>query len=152
MSGFAEGYFIIFGGLAVFGAVAAVYFYLQDRKEAQAEEIIASEVENVPSKRSTPQEPTNGNWSRATAYFEKSLALSEAIGDLPGRALVLRNLGKLCAKQGEINKAKDWFEKALAIYEELGDKLSMARVYNELGLLFSHSFAAEDNPAEKIEN
>jgi uncharacterized protein HemY len=138
----------------VFGAVAAVYFYLQDRKEAQAEEILSPEVANASAKYLTPQQqqPTNGNWSKATAYFEKSLSLSEAIGDSHGRALVLRNLGKLCAKQGEINKAKDLFEKALAIYEDLGDKLSMTRVYNELGLLFSHGLAAEDNPAEKIEN
>jgi len=37
VSGFAEGYFIVFGGLALLGAVAAVYFYLQDRKEAQTQ-------------------------------------------------------------------------------------------------------------------
>ncbi len=152
MSGFAEGYFIIFGGLAVFGAVAAVYFYLQDRKEAQAEETLSPEAANVTAKYSTPQEPINGNWAKAAAYFEKSLSLSEAIGDSHGRALVLRNLAKLCAKQGNIAKAKNLFERALAIYEENDDKLSMARVYNELGLLFSHGLEPESNLAENIEN
>ena len=82
----------------------------------------------------------------------KNRALSETIGDSQGRALVLRNLGKLCAKQGDITKAKSLFEKALAIYEERGDKLAMAGIYNDLGLLFSHGFESEGVVAEKVEN
>jgi len=152
MSDFATGYFIVFGGLALFGTVAAIYFYLQDRKEAQMEERLAPMATSFTAKHSTAPEPTNGDWSKATAYFEKSLSLSETIGDSQGRALVLRNLGKLCAKQGDITKAKSLFEKALAIYEERGDKLAMAGIYNDLGLLFSHGFESEGVVAEKVEN
>jgi tetratricopeptide (TPR) repeat protein len=152
MSDFATGYFIIFGGLALFGTVAAIYFYLQDRKEAQMEDRPVPRGASLTAKHSMAPEPTNGNWSKATAYFEKALALSETIGDSQGRALALRNLGKLCAKQGDIVKARNFFENALAIYEELGDKLAIARIYNELGLLFSHGFESEGVVAEKVEN
>jgi len=152
MSDFATGYFIVFGGLALFGTVTAIYFYLQDRKEAQMEERLAPMGASFTAKHSTAPEPTNGDWSKATAYFEKSLSLSETIGDSQGRALVLRNLGKLCAKQSDIAKARNLFEKALAIYEALGDKLAMARIYNELGLLFSHGCESEAGVTEKFES
>jgi tetratricopeptide (TPR) repeat protein len=155
MIGFAEGYFIIFGGLAVFGTIAAIYFYLQDRKEEQMSKRLSPGVSNAAAKYSTRQEPTNGDGAKAAEYFEKSLALSESIGDLQGRALValvLRNFGKLSAKKGNITEAKSFFERALAIYEAMGDKLSMARVYNELGLLFSEGLESESDLTEKIEN
>jgi len=193
MIGFVEGYFIVFGGLALLGTVAAIYFYLQDRKEEHAledqlisgstllnqaaiaghselvkllikpdappikseanrsSEVISSDpiksVEQDAIRESSP----NGDWLKAAEYFEKSLMLAEAIGDSQGRALVLRNLGKLCAKQGKIAEARNLFDKALSIYETLGDKLSIVRVYNELGLLFSHSLTLEENPV-RIEN
>jgi len=34
MFGFIEAYFLFFGTFAILGAAAAIYFYLQDRKES----------------------------------------------------------------------------------------------------------------------
>lgn len=164
MSDFATGYFIIFGGLVLFGAIAAIYFYFQDRKEEPALEagptVVVSEENVVFSSESikavkghTRRAPSsNGDWLKAADYFEKSSGLAETIGDWQGRALALRNLGKLCAKQGRITEAKNSFDKALSIYEDMDDKLSMARVFNELGLLFSHGFESETKPAAEIES
>jgi hypothetical protein len=35
MDGFSEGFLIVYGGLAVFGIIAAIYFYIQDRREGR---------------------------------------------------------------------------------------------------------------------
>jgi len=58
MSGFAEGYFIVFGGLALFGTVTAIYFYLQDRKESRARDVFLTNAGTPPMS----QEPTNSDW------------------------------------------------------------------------------------------
>ncbi len=42
-----------------------------------------------------------GRLDEAEGWYKKSLAIFEALGDEPNKAIVLRNLAKLKAAQGE---------------------------------------------------
>ncbi|MBU7027165.1 MAG: tetratricopeptide repeat protein [Theionarchaea archaeon] len=78
-----------------------------------------------------------GEWDTAIDYYEKSLEISEKLGDIHGMALTYGNLGLVYAKKGEWDKAIDYYEKSLEISEKLGDIHGMALTYNNLGSVYA---------------
>jgi len=74
-----------------------------------------------------------GEWDRAIAYYERSLALKERVGDEYGMAPTFHKLGLVYQRQGELDKAIEYYERSLAIVEKIGDEYGMSRILNSLG-------------------
>ena len=79
-----------------------------------------------------------GDNIRAAALQEESLALAQELGDRPGIAAALRNLGGLVAGQGDYVRAATLIEESLALYRDLADKQGIAAA------LLNLSFIAAD--------
>ncbi|MEH1826011.1 MAG: CHAT domain-containing protein [Nostoc sp.] len=62
-----------------------------------------------------------GDIPRAIALYEKSLEISEQIGDVKGKATTLNNMAQVIADQGDIPRAIALYEKSLEIKEQIGD-------------------------------
>jgi tetratricopeptide (TPR) repeat protein len=74
-----------------------------------------------------------GDWERAIAYYEHSLALKEKVGDEYGMAPTFHDLGLVYQYKGDLDKAIEYHERSLAIVEKIGDEVGMSRVFNSLG-------------------
>src|SRR5262249_55675098 len=66
---------------------------------------------------------------KALEFYQKRLALSEALGDKPGIAVTLDMIGVTHYTQGNYAQALEYCQKSLALAEEMGDR---ARVTNTL--------------------
>ncbi len=62
-----------------------------------------------------------GDYERAAALYEKSLALYREIGSKWGIALPLQNLGKIAFARGDYARARALFEQSLPLYRESGN-------------------------------
>ena len=74
-----------------------------------------------------------GEWGRAIACYERSLALKEKVGDEYGMAPTFHDLGLMYQYKGNLDKAIEYHERSLAIVEKIGDEVGMSRVSNSLG-------------------
>jgi non-specific serine/threonine protein kinase len=74
-----------------------------------------------------------GDYGRAAALLEASLALQQALGDRAGSAKVLGNLGIVAQEQGDLPSAAARYARSLALYTELDDRAGMAIALNNLG-------------------
>ena len=61
-----------------------------------------------------------GEWDRAIEMYERSLEISERVGDVHGMAVTWNNLGEAYRALGQVDKARDCWERALAVFERLG--------------------------------
>lgn len=73
-----------------------------------------------------------GESEQAAEYYERSLVITEKIGDKNLIALAYNNLGALNLSLGDVPKCIDYYERSLAIFEELGNPIGMARGYNNI--------------------
>jgi len=62
-----------------------------------------------------------GDFARADAFLEKSLALRRQIGDTRGVSNTLANLGMLASDRGEYARARKLLQEALALWRSLDD-------------------------------
>ncbi len=62
-----------------------------------------------------------GDFARATALQEESLALRRELGDMHGTAASLNNLGVLARYQGQLERAEAIFQESLTLRREIGD-------------------------------
>jgi tetratricopeptide (TPR) repeat protein len=76
-----------------------------------------------------------GDIAGAIVLYEKSLAITESIGDIKGQAATLQNLAALKADRGDIAGAIALFEKSLAIKESIGNLQGKAMTLQWLGWL-----------------
>jgi tetratricopeptide (TPR) repeat protein len=74
-----------------------------------------------------------GDYARAIALYEQSLALWQVLGYKGGIAEALTNLGATAANQGDYARAKALCEQSLALWQELGDKTGIAETITHLG-------------------
>jgi tetratricopeptide (TPR) repeat protein len=74
-----------------------------------------------------------GEWERAIACYERSLALKEKVGDEYGMAPTFHDLGLMYQYKGNLDKAIDYHERSLAIVEKIGDEVGMSCIFNSLG-------------------
>ncbi|MEK7833783.1 MAG: CHAT domain-containing protein, partial [Acidobacteriota bacterium] len=67
-----------------------------------------------------------GNYKLALDYCQRSLAISEAVGDKATVSLALEELGKLHTQAGDYERAMEVYRKSLALAEASGQKLEIA--------------------------
>jgi predicted ATPase/class 3 adenylate cyclase len=75
-----------------------------------------------------------GDNTTARACFEESLAIYRALGDKPGIAAVLRNMGSLAWHAQDHIARNALLEESLALCRELDDKAGIAQLLRDLGL------------------
>jgi tetratricopeptide (TPR) repeat protein/transcriptional regulator with XRE-family HTH domain len=76
---------------------------------------------------------SDGSWTEAITRHEAAIQAARHLGDRPGQANALSELGAVRRLTGEIPAAALAYEHALGIYRELGDRLGQANALNELG-------------------
>jgi predicted ATPase/DNA-binding winged helix-turn-helix (wHTH) protein len=74
-----------------------------------------------------------GDYPAAKALHEESLVIRRELGDRPGIAASLGNLGNVAFNQGDYPAATALQEQSLAIRRELGDRYGIATTLNNLG-------------------
>jgi tetratricopeptide (TPR) repeat protein len=67
-----------------------------------------------------------GEYERARALYEESLALFRELGDKRSVAIPLVNLGLVAQAQGEYERVRALYEESLALSREVGDKPGIA--------------------------
>jgi tetratricopeptide (TPR) repeat protein len=76
-----------------------------------------------------------GDLAAAEEWYQKSLAIREALGDRPGLAMSYHQLGMVAQHRGGLAAAEEWYQKSLKIKEALGDRVGLAISYGQLGPL-----------------
>ena len=76
-----------------------------------------------------------GDYARAAALHEESLALRRALGDSCGIAGSLNNLGNLAERQGDHVRATVLHEESLALHRTMGEKHGVASSLGNLGIV-----------------
>jgi predicted ATPase/DNA-binding CsgD family transcriptional regulator len=76
-----------------------------------------------------------GDYARATALLEQSLALRQELGDQSGAASVLNNLALVAVAQGDLARGRALHEQCLAILRTLGDRRRIGQSLNNLALV-----------------
>lgn len=77
-----------------------------------------------------------GDLVAAITNYEKALAITQSIRDVPGEATLINNIGFVYMDQGNITKALDYFTKCLEIFEKLGDKKGTGGSLNNIGYIY----------------
>jgi len=78
---------------------------------------------------------TGGAYVEAGALFARALAIHEGLGDRPGSAATLNNLGNVAMQQRDDAAAAAYYVLALALRRALGETHGIARVLGNLGEL-----------------
>ena len=73
-----------------------------------------------------------GEYEKALAYMEKTLALRREIGDKQGEGTTLNNLSQIYDARGDYDTALDYLKQSLAISREIGDKQGEGTTLNNL--------------------
>ncbi|HMQ34899.1 MAG TPA: tetratricopeptide repeat protein, partial [Chloroflexaceae bacterium] len=76
-----------------------------------------------------------GDRAEARALYEQSLAIRRELGDRPGEAAMLNNLGLVAMFSEEYATAGRLFREALALLRQIGDRWAMGVALNNLGLI-----------------
>ena len=77
------------------------------------------------------------DYDQALEWHQKSLLITEEIGDRAGLAMTYNNIGLVYDSRGEYDRAMEWYDKSLPIFEEIGDRAGLARTFGNIGYLFS---------------
>jgi len=72
----------------------------------------------------------------ALDYYNKSLKISEKIGDKYGIASSLNSIGFIYSKIGDITEAIEYYNKSLKISEEIGNKSGLISSFLNLGGIY----------------
>jgi tetratricopeptide (TPR) repeat protein/transcriptional regulator with XRE-family HTH domain len=75
----------------------------------------------------------DGPWAEAITRHTTAIAVAERLGDRPGRAGALNDLGTVLRLTDDYPAAAQAHEQALDIYRDLGDRLGEANALNTLG-------------------
>jgi tetratricopeptide (TPR) repeat protein len=89
-----------------------------------------------PSVTSSKKASRRAGSERALECYRKSLRLNEEVGDRPGVALALNNIGFHYDRLKDKKKALEYYSKCLAIREETGEKASIAHSLNNCSNIF----------------
>ena len=77
----------------------------------------------------------DGPWADAITRHATALRSARHLGDRPGQASALNNLGIVRRLTGDYPGAARALEEALGIYRDLGDRLGQANALNDLGIV-----------------
>ena len=76
-----------------------------------------------------------GDYDEAARQYQRSLDISERLGDQAGMATTYHSLGVLAQERGDYDEAARQYQRSLDILERLGDQPGIARSYHQLGCL-----------------
>ena len=76
------------------------------------------------------------DYPKALEYYQRSLKISEEIGDKPGSASTISNIGIIYKNQGNYSKALDYYQRSLKIQEEIGDTRGSAATIGNIGNIY----------------
>jgi tetratricopeptide (TPR) repeat protein/transcriptional regulator with XRE-family HTH domain len=76
-----------------------------------------------------------GHWDQAEALHRAAIAAAIRVGDRPGQALGLRQLGIVSWMTGQVQAAAAHLTQAAALYGELGDQPGQAYTLDHLGVV-----------------
>jgi predicted ATPase/transcriptional regulator with XRE-family HTH domain len=76
-----------------------------------------------------------GDFAQASIFLKKSLTLQRQLGDDPGAAQSLNDLGLVQLDQGDFEQAVELFRQSLLLREQLGDLSGKANTLNNYGLV-----------------
>lgn len=76
-----------------------------------------------------------GAYEMAMKHYERSLHLSERLGDRAVLANALLNIGNIQYFRGEYGAALEQYKQSLAIFEEIGDPTGVASLLNQIGVI-----------------
>jgi tetratricopeptide (TPR) repeat protein len=79
-----------------------------------------------------------GDLAAAEEWYQKSLAITEVLGERPGLATTYHQLGRVAQHRGDLVAAEQWYRRSLAIGEALGDRPGLAMSYHQLGIVAQH--------------
>jgi predicted ATPase len=74
-----------------------------------------------------------GDYAAALEWYEKSVAIKEALGDRAGLATSYNNIASVHYARGDYAAALEWYEKSVAIQEALGDRAGLATTLHNMG-------------------
>lgn len=77
-------------------------------------------------------------------YWQQSLEVFEAMGNIKGVANMLSNIGAIYFNQGDDTKAIEYYLRTLKVAEEIGDSLRIATVLNNIGGVYFNKAATRD--------
>lgn len=81
---------------------------------------------------------TQGNNSKALEFFNRSLKISEEIGDRSGIATSLNAIGAVYSNKGNIPMALEYYGRALKIQEEMHDQNGTAISLINIGFIYQN--------------
>jgi tetratricopeptide (TPR) repeat protein len=76
-----------------------------------------------------------GWWSEGREWMTRGVAAARRLRDRRAEAVLLHQLGILCAEQGDAAEARRCYEDSLALEKQLGDTGGTARTLHQLGIL-----------------
>jgi serine phosphatase RsbU (regulator of sigma subunit)/Tfp pilus assembly protein PilF len=79
---------------------------------------------------------TTGKIQEAFEHYNKSIQISEQIGDLSGAASTLNNLGYIYKDRGEIEKALEHFYRSAELEVRSGSSKNLAVSLNNIGIVY----------------
>jgi tetratricopeptide (TPR) repeat protein len=74
-----------------------------------------------------------GRLDEAQAWYRRSLAIKEDLGDTLSMASTCHQLGLVAQQRGRLDEAEAWYRKSLAISEQFGNRPGMSSTYHQLG-------------------
>ncbi len=76
------------------------------------------------------------DYAEALRWYQKSIAISEEIGDKKGLANTYNALGIMYFKRSDYAESIRWCQRSAKIREEIGDLIGMAITYKQLGVTY----------------
>jgi len=77
------------------------------------------------------------DYPNALNYYQRSLKISEEIGDKSGMADAIGNIGVIYAGQDDYPKALDYFQRGLKIYKQIGNIKGSATAIGSIGMIYA---------------
>jgi tetratricopeptide (TPR) repeat protein len=74
-----------------------------------------------------------GQLDEARAWYRKSLAINNELGEKTGMAVAYHQLGRIAEARQELDEAEEAYRSAAGIDQEVGDRPGLASTYHQLG-------------------
>ena len=78
-----------------------------------------------------------GDYATARTLDEESLAIRRELGDKPGIATLLNNLGIIALFRRDLADARRLYDESQALFRQLGDRYSLGQLLNNQALVAS---------------
>ena len=77
-----------------------------------------------------------GDYDRALGYLERSLAISQEIGDRSGEGATLNNISTIYHARSDSNRALEYLQRSLAISQEIEDRSGESTTLNNIAQIY----------------